>query len=77
MIRVGSKSFQNLPITKKITILVKRDYKQAAFRSKANAVKFAIAWRTRGYKASLMRSSGQTVEGGYQKNAYYVIAHKR
>lgn len=77
MIKVGSKQFNNLSIGRRISLLVNRGYKQAAFRYKTNAGLFAKRWKDRGYKASLMRSSGPVVEGGYEKQAYYVTAYKR
>lgn len=77
MIRVGSRDFDKLSTDRKISLLVSRGYKQAAFRSKSNAVKFAKKWKDKGYKVSLMRSSGPVTEGGFQSGAYYVTAYKR
>jgi len=75
--KVGSKDFENASIDRKINLLVQRGYKQAAFKTYTNAVKFAKKWRAKGYKTSLMRSSGTVTEGGYQRNAFYVTAYKR
>ena len=73
--RVGSKEFQALPIKKKIALLVKRGYKQAAFRSKTNAEAFAAAWRGKGYVVEGLRSTGPVVETGkIVRKAYYVVA---
>jgi len=77
MIKVGTEQFLKLPIERKISLLVNRGYKQAAFRVKANAEKFIKAWKKKGYDYRWVRSSGQVIEGGYQRNAYYVIVGKR
>lgn len=60
-----------------VSNLVQRGMTQAAFRRKSNALAFQQAWRKKGYKVGTLRSSGPTVEGGYKRNAYYVIAEKR
>lgn len=80
MIRVGSKEFDKLSVERKIALLIRRGYKQAAFRIKANANKFAAGWKRKGYKARGLRSSGPVVEGGHRTDAgkaYYVIVSKR
>ena len=56
--------------------LVKKGYKQAAFRRKSNLNAFRKGWAKKGYKTAVFSSSGPTVEGGYKRNAYYAIASK-
>ena len=63
-------------ITQKIKSLVNKGYTQGAFRNKTNALKFQNEWKKKGYKTGYIRSSGAVVEGGYKRNAYYVIAEK-
>jgi hypothetical protein len=60
----------------KIARLVRSGYKQAAFGEKKNAAHFAKLWKERGYKVSMMRSSGPTVEGSHSRKSYYMIARK-
>jgi len=62
---------------KKITSLVSRGYKEAAFTRKDNAMEFATQWRKKGYTVGGLRSSGPTVEGDFRKKAYYVMAKRK
>lgn len=73
-IRIGSAAYEKLPMARKIKLLVERGYKQVAFRSKSNAEMFGAAWKRKGYTPRGTRSSGPVIEGGYQRNAYYVMA---
>lgn len=62
---------------RKITNLVKRGYKQAAFTKYPNADKFAREWEKKGHKISYFKSSGPTVEHPKKRvmHAHYIIAH--
>ena len=63
---------------KKINAAVKKGYTQAAFRTKSNAAYFRKQWQEKGYKpGGTLRSSGPVLEGGHQKNAYYVVMDKK
>ena len=57
--------------------LVKKGYKQAAFRYAKNADKFAAGWKKKGHSVKYLRSSGPVSEGGYRKNAWYVMASEK
>lgn len=76
--KVGSKEYQALPIAKKIALLVRRGYKQAAFRTKSNAIAFAKAWKKKGYAVEGSRSTGPTIEdeSTITAHAYFVTARK-
>jgi len=49
---------------------------QAAFRKRSNYLKYKKLLSKHGYKTEMFKSSGPTIEGGYQRNAYYVAPHK-
>lgn len=59
-----------------IDSILRRGYKEAGFAQKKNAQIFSRKWKQRGYNTALIRSSGPVVEGGFSKNAYYVVAQK-
>jgi len=60
-----------------IQTLVNQGYTQAAFKYKANAVKFLNAWKKKGYYISWLRSSGRVVDSDeHAWGAYYCIAEK-
>lgn len=62
---------------KTIQQLVDGGYKEAAFKYKANAIKFLNAWQKKGYYVSWLKSSGPTVDAeGHCPSAYYCIAEK-
>jgi hypothetical protein len=78
MTRVGSAEFQKLPMKRKVSLLVDRGYKQAAFAKKSNATQFARQWADKGYTGThCIRSKGPVMEDGrVTPKAYYVIAAK-
>lgn len=80
MVRVGDKAFYAMSASRRIALLVRRGYKEAAFRYKGDAAKFAGLWEKKGYKVGIMRwSSGPVADGSNRDRvprAYYVIARK-
>lgn len=65
-------------IDKRINLLIKQGYTQAAFDNRVNAEKFARKWKEKGYKIIGFLSSGPSVENPKKRSihAYYVIADK-
>jgi len=77
-IRVSSARYNTLADKKKIELLVKRGYGQAAFKKRSNAEYFAKLWKKKGRKdIEGFRSTGPTVEEpGKASRSYYVTTTK-